>query len=120
MNKTLTAHEYGHWIAGAFQTASSGATFEAIDPTTGGIWGRFADGSADDFDRAVNVAHQAFISKSWRELTPTRRGRLIMRWADLIAANGERLARIETEQNGKLLRGRSGHFGVIPEWVYYF
>jgi acyl-CoA reductase-like NAD-dependent aldehyde dehydrogenase len=120
MNKTLTAHEYGHWIAGASQTASSGATFEAIDPTTGGIWGRFADGSADDVDRAVNAAHRAFTSKSWRELTPTRRGRLIMKWADLIAANGERLACIETEQNGKLLSEMSAQFRVIPEWMYYF
>jgi acyl-CoA reductase-like NAD-dependent aldehyde dehydrogenase len=120
MDTMLTVHEYGHWIAGASQTASSGATFEAIDPTTGAAWGRFADGSAADIDRAVNAAHRAFASNSWRELTPTRRGRLIMKWADLIAASGERLARIETEQNGKLLSEMSAQFRVIPEWMYYF
>jgi acyl-CoA reductase-like NAD-dependent aldehyde dehydrogenase len=112
--------EYGHWIAGDSITAKSGATFEAIDPTTGKAWGRFAEGAAADVDQAVKAAHGAFASKAWRGLTPTRRGRLIMKWADLVAAHGDRLARIETEQNGKLLSEMSAQFRVIPEWMYYF
>jgi aldehyde dehydrogenase (NAD+) len=120
MDDARKVHDYAHWIAGDSVAAQSGATFEAIDPTTGAVWGRFAEGAAADVDRAVNAAHQAFHSKAWRELTPTRRGRLIMKWADLIAADGERLARIETEQNGKLLSEMSAQFRVIPEWMYYF
>ena len=38
----------------------------------------------------------------------------------MIAANGDRLARIETQQNGKLLSEMSAQFRVIPEWMYYF
>jgi aldehyde dehydrogenase (NAD+) len=120
MNETVKLYDYGHWIGGDSVAANSGATFESTDPTTGAFWGRFADGAAADVDQAVQSAHAAFQSKTWSELTPTRRGRLIMKWADLIAANGERLARIETQQNGKLLSEMSAQFRVIPEWMYYF
>jgi aldehyde dehydrogenase (NAD+) len=120
MNDVPKIHDYGHWIGGDVVPASSGATFDATDPTTGAVWGRFAEGAAADVDRAVNAAHEAFTAKTWRGLTPTARGRLIMKWADLIAANGNRLARIETEQNGKLLSEMSAQFRVIPEWMYYF
>ena len=116
----MALRDYGHWIGGDSVAARSGATFESTDPTTGAVWARFAEGEAADVDRAVNAAHTAFQSKAWRELTPTRRGRLVMKWADLIAANGDRLARIETQQNGKLLSEMSAQFRVIPEWMYYF
>ena len=116
----MALRDYGHWIGGDSVAARSGATFESTDPTTGAVWARFAEGEAADVDRAANAAHTAFQSKAWRELTPTRRGRLVMKWADLIAANGDRLARIETQQNGKLLSEMSAQFRVIPEWMYYF
>src|SRR5688572_17143872 len=103
MNDAHTIHSYGHWISGRSIAAVSGATFEAVNPTSGAVWGRFAKGVTADVDQAVTAAHKAFTGTPWRDLTPTRRGRLIMKWADLIAADGERLARIETEQNGKLL-----------------
>ncbi len=113
-------HSYGHWIDGREAASASGATFEATDPTTGKVWGQFAKGAAEDVDRAVRAAHAAFAGKAWKSLTPTRRGRLVMKWADLIATHGERLARIETEQNGKLLGEMSAQFRVIPEWMYYY
>ena len=118
--ETMSKRNYGHWIGGSSVTSASGAVFEATDPTTGKAWGTFAAGAAEDVDRAVRTAQNAFASKAWKSLTPTKRGRLVMKWADLIAANGERLARIETEQNGKLLGEMTAQFRVIPEWMYYY
>jgi aldehyde dehydrogenase (NAD+) len=111
---------HGHWIGGRSESPAEGREFETVNPTTGAVWGRFADGSAEDVDRAVRAADAAFRAPSWAELTPTRRGRLIMAWADRIAAEGPRLARIETEQNGKLLAEMAAQFRVIPEWMHYF
>ncbi len=115
-----SVRSYGLWIDGRESAAASGKTFEATDPTTGKLWGKFAKGGVEDVDRAVRAAQAAFTGSSWRSLTATRRGRLVMKWADLVAANGERLARIETEQNGKLLGEMTAQFRVIPEWMYYY
>lgn len=108
---------HGHWIAGGPVTGD--AEFEAFNPTTGGVWGRFADGGAAAVDSAVRAAEAAFAHPSWAGLTASRRGRLIMDWAALVAAEGPRLARIETELNGKLLTEMTAQFRVIPDWMTY-
>ena len=43
-----------------------------------------------------------------------------MRWADLIETNAERIAGIETQDNGKLLRETTAQLRVVPDWLYYF
>ncbi len=43
-----------------------------------------------------------------------------MRFADLIAQSAERLAGIETRENGKLLREMRGQLQAVPDWLYYF
>jgi aldehyde dehydrogenase (NAD+) len=53
-------------------------------------------------------------------VSPTRRGRLMMRWADAIAANAENIGRIETAQNGKLLNEMVLQARIVPDWLYYY
>jgi acyl-CoA reductase-like NAD-dependent aldehyde dehydrogenase len=43
-----------------------------------------------------------------------------MRFGDLVAEHAEELARVETRQNGKLVREMAGQMRMIPEWLYYF
>jgi (Z)-2-((N-methylformamido)methylene)-5-hydroxybutyrolactone dehydrogenase len=76
--------------------------------------------TAADADKAVAAAHAAFRSGPWRSLTPTARGKLLARLADLIAANAERLAAIETRDNGKLISEMSAQLRYVPEWYRYF
>ena len=95
------AVEYGHWIGGRDLKGSSSRQFPSYNPTTGEIWGQFALGDKEDVAAAVDQAKAAFVQ--WRAMSPTRRGRLMMRWADAITANAEKIGRIETSQNGKLL-----------------
>ena len=57
--------------------------------------------SADDIDKAVAAARKAFNDDSWRELAPTDRGVLMYKLAELIDANKEELATLETWDNGK-------------------
>ncbi|MGE0154220.1 MAG: aldehyde dehydrogenase [Reyranellaceae bacterium] len=93
--------------------------FDSINPTTGEVWGEFAEAGAVDVDAAVRAANAAFRG-AWRELSPTRRGRLLMRWADLIARDAVAIARMETEQNGKLLSEMQAQARVVTDWLYYF
>ena len=57
--------------------------------------------SADDIDTAVSAARTAFESPEYRDLPNTDRGALMYKLADLIEANKEDLATLETWDNGK-------------------
>jgi len=107
-------------IGGQSVPAASGATFTSMNPATGKDWAVFPDAGAEDVDRAVEAAARAFDDAAWRGLSPTRRGRLLMRFADEIGAHAEELAALETRQNGKLLREMTGQLRMVPEWLYYF
>lgn len=112
--------EYRLYIAGEEVAATGGRTFKTCSPLTGGAWAQIADSSPEDVDRAVTAAHAAFRSPQWRSLSPTRRGRLMMRLADLIAENAEAIATVETRDNGKLYKEMLTQLRVVPEWLYYF
>lgn len=109
---------YQHWIGGAEIASASGATFVTENPTTGRVWGEFALGKSVDVDAAVAAARQGF--GAWRTISPTRRGRLMMRWGDKILEHAERLGRIESLQNGKLANELVLQARIVPDWLYYY
>src|SRR5580692_529189 len=116
---TKAARRYTNYVNGRDQEGRDGATFELINPTTGKAFGQFVESSAGDVDVAVRAAHAAFEGP-WRKLSPTRRGRLLMRWGDLITEHAEQIATIETAQNGKLFAEMRTQAGVVQDWLYYF
>jgi (Z)-2-((N-methylformamido)methylene)-5-hydroxybutyrolactone dehydrogenase len=69
---------------------------------------------------AVCAAHRAFRTGPWSEMTPTTRGALLRKLADLIARDAARLAEIEVRDNGKLLAEMLGQLNYIPQYFYYF
>jgi (Z)-2-((N-methylformamido)methylene)-5-hydroxybutyrolactone dehydrogenase len=117
---TLEAHDYRMLIGGEWEPASSGATFESVNPYTGRTWATAPEAGPDDVDRAVRAAREAFDSGPWGRMTGTERARLMRRLAELIADRAEDLARIESTDNGKLLREMGGQMAALPEWYFYF
>ncbi len=109
---------FQHRIGGASAESADKSTFETENPTTGRVWGQFALGRPADVDRAVEAATAAFAE--WRKMSPTRRGRLMMRWADAIADNAETIGRLEAMQNGKLLNELVLQARIVPDWLYYY
>src|SRR5215211_2308893 len=101
-------------IGGEDVDAASGETFDAIDPTTGEPWAQHALAGAEDVERAVTAAKRAFESEAWQSLSPTRRGRLMMRLADLIGENAEEIAQVEVRDNGKLYKEMLAQLRAIP------
>jgi aldehyde dehydrogenase (NAD+) len=114
----LPRHE--HFINGEPVAPADGEYFESVNPTTGAAWYRAARGSAADVDRAVAAAQAAFDNPAWRDLSQTRRGRLLRNLGDLVTEHAEELARTETLDNGKLLREMRGQLAVLPEYLYYY
>src|SRR6266446_2930611 len=88
-------------IDGKWVEAASGKKFETVNPATGQVLARVAEGDKEDIDRAVRAARRAFDDGKWARMNPTERQRLLLRIADLIEANGDELAQLETLDNGK-------------------
>jgi aldehyde dehydrogenase (NAD+) len=82
--------------------SESGKTFATINPSTGEEICQVAEADAPDVDKAVKAARAAFEGP-WRKMRASERGRLLYRLADLIEANTDELARLETLDNGKPL-----------------
>lgn len=99
----------------------SGADFfESYDPFAGRPWALIPRCGKAEVDAAVVAAKAAFRSKDWAGITPTARGKLLVRLAELIAENAERIAAIETRDNGKLITEMTAQLCYIPEWFRYF
>lgn len=89
------------WIGNEWADASSGATFDDVNPATGEVLARVAEAGEADVDRAVAHAREAMAGKPWRHMNPHKRANLLWRLADLIEANADELGELETRDNGK-------------------
>lgn len=99
--RSFVARRHPLWIDGRGVDAASGATFPTFDPATGDEIARVASGDREDVDRAVGAARRALESGPWSRMTPSLRGRLIWKLADLIEQHGDELAQLESWNNGK-------------------
>src|SRR5439155_14585112 len=117
---TAQLASYDLFIGGEPVEAQDGGRFESVDPTRGRPWAAVAEATAADVDRAVRNAHDEFWGAAWRALSASRRGRLLMRLGEAIGDNAERIARIETQDNGKLYREMVTQLRIVPDWLRYF
>jgi phenylacetaldehyde dehydrogenase len=99
-------------IDGVWQDASGSKWFETFDPASGKLLAELAEGSVADVEAAVASARRAFAAPEWKMMTPSARGKLLWRIADLIDAHVEELAELETLDQGKSYK--TGRFGEIP------
>ena len=106
-------------IGGKAVDAASGATFESHNPYTGRPWAVLPDGGPVDVDAAVAAARGA-LDGEWGSMTGFARAALIRRLADLVAANADRLARLEVNDSGKLYREMIGQLNSLGGWYQYF
>jgi phenylacetaldehyde dehydrogenase len=90
-------------IDGAWVPAVSGDTLTIVNPATGLAIAEVAAGDAADIDRAVAAARQAFEHGAWPAMGGAKRAALIWRLAELLLANADELAHLETLDNGKPL-----------------
>ena len=111
---------YEHHIGGQRVAPSDGQYFASTNPTTGKVLYSAARGNAADVSRAVEAARAAFEDPRWRDLSQTKRGHLLRRLGDLVGEHAEELARMETLDNGKLLREMRQQMVALPEYYYYY
>ena len=93
---------YKLYINGQWVEASDGKTIPTYNPANGELLANCADASREDVDKAVKAAWKAW--DSWKKVSPQERSALLLKIADLIDANAEKLALVETLDNGKPIR----------------
>ncbi|MCR9013424.1 aldehyde dehydrogenase family protein [Aquiflexum gelatinilyticum] len=111
--------KYDHFIGGKWVAPSSGEYFDNISPIDGKVFSKAARGNKADIEKALDAAHEAF--PSWSKTSATERSKLLNKIADVIEANLEMLARIETIDNGKALREtRAADLPLVIDHFRYF
>src|ERR1700727_2374406 len=88
-------------IDGRFVLAASGKTFPVYSPATGEVVAQVPEAEAEDVNRAVAAARRAFDEGPWSKMSTSQRGQLLWKVADLLEANLEEFAEIESLDNGK-------------------
>jgi phenylacetaldehyde dehydrogenase len=97
----FVTHKHRMLIGGKFVNAASGKTFPVYDPATGEVIAHVPEAEATDVDAAVHAARKAFDEGAWPRMTASQRGKLLWKLADLLEANLEEFAQLESIDNGK-------------------
>jgi phenylacetaldehyde dehydrogenase len=101
--QSFVSHPRKMLINGQWVNAQSGKTFSTFNPATGEVMAEVAEGDKADIALAVKSARKAFEQGPWRKMTPSDRGKLLWRLADLLESNLEEFAQLESLDNGKPL-----------------
>jgi acyl-CoA reductase-like NAD-dependent aldehyde dehydrogenase len=112
---------YQLFIDGKSRDAVSGKTLPVINPATGEIFAEIAAGDKEDADLAVKAARRAFEDGPWSRMSPTDRGRLMRKAADLIRERNDELAVLETRDCGKpITETRTGDIPGAAGYLEYW
>ncbi|MBU1332546.1 MAG: betaine-aldehyde dehydrogenase [Gammaproteobacteria bacterium] len=89
------------YIHGRYVNATSGETFDAINPANGDVLAQVQRASQDDVERAVASAAEG--QKVWAAMTAMERSRILRKAVDILRERNDELAELETLDTGKPL-----------------
>src|SRR6266511_640359 len=114
---TTETKTFRNYIGGEWTDAASGETFESVSPADGETIGRFPKSSAEDVDRAVAAAKDAFAD--WRLVPAPRRGEILFRFAQLVSEHKRELTELMTHEMGKVRAEAGGDVQEAIDMTYY-
>ncbi|WP_420639955.1 aldehyde dehydrogenase [Candidatus Poriferisocius sp.] len=110
---------YDNWIDGGFAPPPGGRRMATANPYTGKPWAEVADDPAA-VDDAVRAARRAFADGPWATMGGAERARLMRRLGELLSREAERLAGVETTDNGKIIRETSAQARGLQSYYDFF
>jgi len=115
---SATATSYQVFIGGEFVDSATGETMDVIAPATGEVIASVPRCSAEDVDRAVAAAREAW--PAWSEKTPKDRSELLHRMADVMDEHAEELAQLESLNVGKPLMASRDEMPFSADNIRFF
>lgn len=109
---------YKLFIDGKWVNSSSKETFISINPANEKPIASFQKGNQDDVDKAVTAAKKAY--KTWRLVPPPKRGAILFKFAEILRQNKEELARLVTQEMGKVIAEGRGDVQEAIDTAEYF
>jgi succinate-semialdehyde dehydrogenase/glutarate-semialdehyde dehydrogenase len=106
------------YIAGEWQGADHGATFEVTNPATGASIATVPLMGTAETRRAIDAANAAW--PAWRALTAKQRATILRKWHDLMLDNADDLALILTTEQGKPLAEAKGEIQYAASFLEWF
>ncbi|SNZ11841.1 aldehyde dehydrogenase (acceptor) [Natronoarchaeum philippinense] len=107
------------YIGGEWVQSASGETFETTDPTTGETLAEVEAGNAEDIDRAVDAAWEAY-EDIYSDYSDADRQAMLEALADRVEENKEDFARLESLDNGKPIAEARIDMGLVADHFRYF
>ena len=95
-----------HWMNGKLVEGTSGRTADVFNPSTGEVQAKVDLASTDEVNAAVAIAKEA--QKVWGAMNPQRRGRILLRFVDLVNENMDELATLLSSEHGKTFPDAKG------------
>lgn len=99
---------YPHFINGIKSEPTNGAYLDVVDPSTGQVHCKTADGCEADVQNAVSAANLAFSNPAWREMSKAHRSQVLYQLGNIVLANGAELAELESRSSGGTITRVSG------------
>jgi alpha-ketoglutaric semialdehyde dehydrogenase len=106
-----------NYIGGEWVDAASGDTFDSTGPADGELLGTFPRSAAEDVDRAVAAAKDAF--GDWRLVPAPKRGEILFRFAQLVTEHKDKLAELMTHEMGKVKAEAGGDVQEAIDMSFY-
>ncbi len=94
--------KYDNYIGGKWVAPVDGQYFDNISPVTGKVFCQVARSNEKDVNLALDAAHAA--REAWGKTSTTTRANILLKIADIMEANLEKIATAETIDNGKPIR----------------
>lgn len=95
---------HGNFIDGKWVKPSSGKYLNVLNPYSEKVISKVADSEGKDVDLAVGAARKSFDSGVWSGKTPGERAAVLLKLADLVEKDSAKIARMESENQGKALK----------------
>jgi alpha-ketoglutaric semialdehyde dehydrogenase len=114
---TTETKTFRNYIGGEWVDAASGETFTSTSPANGETIGTFPKSGAEDVDRAVAAAKDAF--EDWRLVPAPKRGEILFRFAQLVTDHKQELTDLMTHEMGKVKAEAGGDVQEAIDMSYY-
>ena len=106
-------------IGGALADAADGRKFDVVEPHKGTVVARAPMGGTEDVDRAVTAAQTAFEGE-WGRMAASDRGRLMLRFAQVVRDHEEELSQLESRQVGKPISGARWEVAQVAKVLEFY